>query len=50
MQLTEKDVSVSAPPVTTIPEEISAAEIAEQSRKFWYQQQLVEPSESPEER
>jgi hypothetical protein len=45
MQLTEKHVPVSAPPVTTIPEEISAAEIAEQSRKFWYQQQLTPPEE-----
>lgn len=45
MQLTEKDVPVSASPVTTIPEEISAAQIAEQSRKFWYQQQLTPTKE-----
>jgi hypothetical protein len=50
MQLTEKDVPVSAPPATTIPEQVSAAEIAQQSQKFWYQQQLVKPSETVEER
>jgi hypothetical protein len=44
-QLTEKDVPVSAPPATTLPETVSAAEIAEQSRKFWYQQQLAPQEE-----
>ena len=44
------EVKAPSSSAETIRESLTAAEIVEHNRRFWYQQQLVTPNESGEER